>query len=235
MKILGFDTETTGLDPEKDRITEMGLVLYDTASAQPVRISGFLVKTGGMIISPELEKLTGITNAAVNEFGVEPTAALRAMHALTPFCDYLMAHNAEFDRGFYEAECRRQQVAPCARPWIDTRTDLPKDAYQLGKSASLKYLACDHGFVYPAHRAVNDVLAMLEIFGRYDLDTIIRRATTPNVNVRAVVSFEDRSLAKERGYYWRPETKLWVKPLKADEVDLEKELAPFPVVLMEGK
>ena len=29
MKILACDTETTGLDPKKDRITEIGLVLYD--------------------------------------------------------------------------------------------------------------------------------------------------------------------------------------------------------------
>ena len=75
---------------------------------------------------------------------------------------------------------------------------------------------------------------MLELLSRYDLDKVIKRAQTPNVNVRAVVSFDDRQLAKERGYYWKPELKLWVKPLKADEVDEEKLKAPFPVVQMES-
>jgi hypothetical protein len=61
----------------------------------------------------------------------------------------------------------------------------------------------DHGFVYPAHRAVNDVLAMLQILDRYSIAEIIERANTPNVEVRAVVSFDDRLLAKERGYVAR--------------------------------
>jgi hypothetical protein len=75
---------------------------------------------------------------------------------------------------------------------------------------------------------------MLQLLAMYDLDKVIKRAQTPNVNVRAVVSFDDRQLARERGYYWKPELKLWVKPLKADEVDEEKLKAPFPVVQMES-
>jgi len=235
MKILGVDFESTGLDVQKDRITEAGLVLYDTTARQPVRISGFLVKPMGAVIPSEVEQLTGITNALVAEFGVMPTAMLAAIAQMESQADYLCAHNAEFDRGLYEAECARQKREPSKKPWIDTRTDLPPAAYLLGKSASLKYLACDHGFVYPAHRAVNDVLAMFEILSRYDINETVKRAQTPNVNVRAVVSFDDKHLAKERGYYWKPELKLWIKPLKADEVDAEKLAAPFPVVLMETK
>lgn len=234
MLILGLDTETQGLDAAKDRVTEWGLVLWDSETKQPIRISGFLVKVPGGV-SSEIEKLTGITNKLLDTYGVEPAQALKAILPMAEKADFICAHNAEFDRSFYDAEYKRTNIAPYTRPWIDTRTDLPKEAYSLGKSASLKYLACDHGFVYPAHRAVSDVLAMLEILGRYDLNTTIKRAQTPNVNVRAVVSFDDRLQAKERGYYWKPELKLWVKPLKADEVDAEKEAAPFPVVLMEAR
>lgn len=237
MRILGLDFETTGLDPQKDFITEVGLVLYDTDAKQPVRISGFLVKPP-VAIPAELERLTGITNGMADSFGVKPPPALQAITAMAAQAEIFCAHNAEFDRGFLMAEAARQQndTNPIwAKPWIDTRTDLPPAAYALGKSASLKYLACDHGFTYPAHRAVNDVLAMFEILGRYDLEETLKRARTPNVNVRAVVSFDNRGQAKERGYYWKPELKLWIKPLKADEVDAEKEAAPFPVVLMEAK
>lgn len=233
MKILGIDFETTGLDPQKDRITEAGLVLYDTNARQPVRITGFLVKPMGAIIPAEIEQLTGITNELVAQFGVLPSAAMKAIEGMVSTADFFCAHNAEFDRDFLTAEAERWKMS-FDKPWIDTRTDLPTAAYSLGKSASLKYLACDHGFVYPAHRAVSDVLAMLEILGRYDLNETIKRAQTPNVKVRAVVSFDDKHLAKERGYYWKPEQKLWIKPLKADEVDAEKLAAPFPVVLMEA-
>ena len=233
MILLGADTETTGLDPQRDRITEVGLCLYDSDTKQPVRISGFLVKPG-IPIPAELEKLTGITNSMVEAFGVSPKAALQAVTAMATQAKFFVAHNAEFDRDFLAAEYKRQGLEMPNIPFVDTRTDLPVAAYSLGKSASLKYLACDHGFVYPAHRAVNDVLAMFEILGRYDINEIIKRAQTPNVRVRAVVSYSEKDLAKERGYYWSPEKKLWIKPLKADEVDAEKLAAPFPVVLMEA-
>jgi DNA polymerase-3 subunit epsilon len=234
MKILGLDYETTGLDPKRDYITEAGLVMWDSDTKQPARITGFLVKTPAPV-SAEITQLTGITNELLANYGVEPKAALTATLGMIAQADFIAAHNGtEFDKLFLEADCARQGQTLKPVPWIDTRTDLPVAAYQLGKSASLKYLACDHGFVYPAHRAVNDVLAMFEIMGRYDLNEIIKRAQTPNVRVRAVVSFDERLLAKERGYYWKPELKLWIKPLKADEVDAEKLAAPFPVVLMEA-
>ena len=230
MKILGFDVESTGLDPKKDSITEMGLVLYDTDLKTPVRISGFLVKGG--FISEEITRITGITQAAVDTYGVTPFAAIGALDKMAESANYFCAHNAPFDREFGKALFATQGRGFPDVPWIDTRTDLPPEAYKLGKSASLKYLCADHGFLYSAHRAVNDVLAMLELLSRYDLDTILRRAATPNVEVRAVVSFDDRILAKERSYYWSAQIKQWRKPLKADEVEREKTDAPFPVVLV---
>lgn len=235
MKILGIDYETTGLDPQKDRITEAGLVLWDSDSKQPVRITGFLVKTPAPV-SAEITALTGITNELLATYGVEPKSALTATLGMIAQADFMCAHNGtDFDRLFLEAECARIGTGPKTLPWIDTRTDLPVAAYKRGKSASLKYMAADHGFVYPAHRAVNDVLAMFEILAMYDIDEVIKRAQTPNVHVRAVVSFDDKHLAKERGYFWKPDAKLWVKPLKADEVDAEKLAAPFPVVIMEAQ
>jgi DNA polymerase III subunit epsilon len=233
MILLGADTETTGLDASRDRITEIGLVLYDADSGQPVQIYGALVKPG-IPIPTELETLTGITNAMVDVHGIEPKKMLQAINAMAAKAQFFVAHNAEFDKGMIDAEYKRQGLAMPTLPFIDTRTDMPVTAYSLGKSASLRYLAADHGFVYPAHRAVNDVLAMLEILGRYDLNETIKRAQTPNVKVRAVVSFDERQQAKERSYFWDGEKKVWWKPLKVDEVAAEKEAAPFSVVVMEA-
>jgi DNA polymerase III epsilon subunit-like protein len=232
MLLLGADVETTGLDVQHDRITEIGLCLYDADNKQPVRISGFLTKPG-IPIPVELEKLTGITNVMVDAHGLPLSNITAVITSMAAHAQFFVAHNAEFDKSFIEAEYKRQGKQMPALPFIDTRVDMPPAAYSLGKSASLRYLAADHGFVYPAHRAVNDVLAMLEILSRYDLNETIKRSQTPNVNVRAVVSFDDKHLAKERGYYWKPELKLWIKPLKADEVEAEKEAAPFPVIVME--
>ena len=230
MKILGFDVESTGLDPKKDSITEMGLVLYDTDAKAPVRISGFLVKGG--LITAEIERITGITQAMLDTYGYPPEAAVKAFANMAAQADYLCAHNSPFDRSFLVAGGYVTAELDAAAKVIDTRTDLPPEAYKKGKSASLKYLCADHGFLYSAHRAVNDVLAMLELLSRYDLDVVLKRATTPNAEVRAVVSFDNRTLAKERGYYWKAELKQWRKPMKADEVQAEKNTAPFPVVLV---
>lgn len=231
MKLCGIDFETDSLDANSGKVTEVGLVMYDTDFRSTVRLEGFLVKMDTPVPA-EITKLTGITTDVCNKYGRDRDAALSYIIAWVGLADACVAHNAPFDRGFLEAWCKKAGKQMPDRPWIDTRTDLPIAAYERGKSASLKYLAADHGFVYLAHRAVSDVLAMFQIFEQYPLEKILERSRTPNVEVRAVVSFSERLQAKERGYYWKPELKLWIKPLKLNMVAAEKEQAPFPVVLM---
>src|SRR5258707_1258070 len=99
MKLLmGVDFETQGLDATKDRVTETGAVTWDPSSKQPVRISGFLVKAAGGV-SAEIAKLTGITNEMLDSYGVESRAGLQAILAMAKTAKFLVAHNAEFDRG----------------------------------------------------------------------------------------------------------------------------------------
>ena len=230
MKILGFDVESTGLDPKKDSITEMGLVLYDTDAKAPVRISGFLVKGG--LITAEIERITGITQAMLDTYGYEPAIALKAVASFANQADYFLAHNAPFDKSFLEA---LDSGLANSKPWVDSRNDLPTEAYKKGKSASLRYLCADHNFTYDAHRAVNDVLATLKLLAMYDIDTVIQRSQITNVEVRAVVSYGDRLLARELGFYWKAELKQWRRPMKQDEVQALKDSAPFPVILCEEK
>ena len=232
-KILCLDFETTGLSPEKDVITEVGAALYCTDTKQPVRVSGFLLKGG--LITAEITRITGITQGMIDTYGVSPEAGLQAIYGLAQQADFLCGHNLKFDLSFLNAEAKRQNRSLVALPGIDTRTDLPREAYTKGKSASLRYLAADHGFCYDAHRAVNDVLATLKLLAMYDIDIVIQRSQIPNVEVRAVVSFDDRLLAKELGFYWRAELKQWRKPMKQDEVQALKDSAPFPVILCEEK
>jgi len=231
MRILCLDVESTGLNPEKDQITEWGAALYDSDTKQPVRVSGFLIK--GVFISEEITRITHITQSMVDTYGVSPEAGLAAIYGLAQQAEYLCGHNFQFDRSFLDAEAKRQGKALITLPHIDTRTDLPPEAYKKGKSASLKYLCCDHKIYFTAHRAVSDVLATLELLGQYDIREVIERSRIPNVEVRAVVDYSERLLAKERSYYWFAELKQWRKPMKLSEVDAEKVAAPFSVVLVE--
>jgi DNA polymerase-3 subunit epsilon len=226
--ILGIDFETTGLDLVEDRVTEVGMVLWDIPSRTPVQISGFLVKTPKPI-TEEITKLTGITRDMLDTFGVEEPKALKAVEQFVRKTDFIMAHNgADFDRPLLKNWCyREKQAFPEETVWIDSKTDLPAAAYK--KSAALTYMAADHGFVYDGHRAVNDVLAMLKILSFYDVDTVIERAKQPTVHVQALVTFDTNKLAKDRGYHWKPETKQWVKPIKANELEQEEKESKFRI------
>ena len=44
------------------------------------------------------------------------------------------------------------------------------------------------------------------------------------------MSFQDKDLAKARGYYWDGPTKTWFKPMKLSQFEKEKEEAPFVCV-----
>lgn len=235
--VLGLDFETTGLDLVNDRITEVGAVLWDIEEKSPVQISGFLVKTDKEITG-EITKLTGITREMLDRFGKSEDSAFRALENLYYTADYVMAHNGgDFDRPLLlnwdnrRCEGGKSVVRLPDKVWIDSKTDLPAEAYQ--KSASLKYMACDHGFLYDGHRAVNDVLAMLKIFSFYDANVVIERAKQPTVHVQALVSFDTNKLAKDRGYHWKPETKQWLKPIKANEIEKETAEAGFRIRVLE--
>lgn len=232
MKLLGLDFETLGLSPETDDITEVGLVLYDTDLRQPVRVTGYLVATD-KTVTEEITRLTGITNAMLKEHGIPPRKALEGLLAAAKNIQFFVAHNGnDFDKPFLEAWCKRENLPMPTQPWIDTKVDLPAEAYE--KGANLFVMAAHAGFLFDGHRAVNDVLATFKILSGYDIDTVVKRALTPNVHVRAVVSYDDRLLAKSAGFHWKPERKRWEMAVKADEVEALKARVTFPVVQMEG-
>lgn len=231
MLIAGIDFETLGLDPNVDDITEIGLVLYDTEEKSPVQITGYLVATD-KIVTEEITRLTGITNALLTKYGKPRTATLRGLLAAVKNVTYFLAHNGNnFDRPFLEAWCKRENLPMPTQPWIDSRVDLPAEAYE--KGANLFVMAAAHGFLFDGHRAVNDVLATFKIMSKYDIDVVIQRALTPNVRARAVVSYEDRQLAKGAGFQWAPERKRWEISVKANELDALKARVTFPVVQIE--
>lgn len=217
--VLGFDFETTGLDSVNDRITEVGAVLYHWEDKTPVQLYSALVwhDEKRPDLSMEVSNLTGITNAHLDDFAVPTTDALNALFAMAGKADFIMAHNAQFDCDFMKFEAMRlgrPYQSEFKKPIIDTTTDIEFDAFK-HKSKSLTYLAATHGFLNPfAHRALFDVMTMLNIASNYDLDQMAERARSPNVILTAMVSYDDRELARKHGFYWKPEVKAWQKRIK---------------------
>ncbi|HNI09135.1 MAG TPA: exonuclease domain-containing protein, partial [Thiobacillaceae bacterium] len=100
-RLAFIDLETTGANPVRDRVTEIGIVLVD----------GDRVETWSTLVNPEraipafIQQLTGIDDRMV---AGAPTFAQVADELAERLHGYLfVAHNARFDYGFVRHEFQR--------------------------------------------------------------------------------------------------------------------------------
>ncbi len=167
---VAFDTETTGLSREKDRIVEIGAVKFLG--------DGTVLATTNWLVNPQRKipfyatEVHGITT----EMAAEAPVFKEVWPAFEAFCDQsvLMAHNANFDVGFVVAELERAELKAPALPVADTlplfRAWFPRE-----KSHSLEKLTASLGVSGDTyHRAEADAFHMINVFnlgmeGRADL------------------------------------------------------------------
>lgn len=232
--LLGLDLETTGLDPVKDRLTEIGAVLWDGADNVPVRLLNGLVRPEpGDAPSPaEVVAITGITDAMRQEHGSAERVMLTSLALLMEKVDAVVAHNGTtFDRPFLAAAFDRVLGEPMPEVlWIDTCTDVAYPSHITTRK--LVHLAAEHGFLNPfAHRAVFDVLTMLTVASRYGWDPTMEAARTPNVTLIAQVSYDEREKAKAAGFRWDAGGKGWTRIVKANRVEEVRAALEFGTVI----
>jgi len=232
---LGIDFETTGLSSTNDHITEIGAVIWDTDTKQPVKMMNELLYWPDMEVSSFITKLTGITKEMCEKWGADPASAAEKFNNMFDCADYAMAHNAPFDKGFYEdCLCKRTGIDPRSIKWIDTRTDIPYP--EETESRKLGHLAMQHGFLNPfPHRAMTDVLTMLKVASHYNPEDIIGYQDAETLEIRAMVTFNNKEKAKARGFKWSGSPrKIWTKNIKDFQLDKEKEEADFPITVTKG-
>jgi DNA polymerase III subunit epsilon len=226
MILLSFDTETTGLDPLKDRVIEVGAMLYSTGHKRVLESNGYLVKTD-VLISKEITEITGITQQAVAAFGYDSETALNTILTMAEDADAFVGQNVvQFDKRFLEAWAARHNKKIPDILWIDTRTDLPPHV----ESKSLKYLAADHGFLpSTSHAALADCETVIQIIEKYDIKELVARAKEPSVVLSSLQKFENNADAKKLKFFWKPELKKWLRVVKASDVDVLAKSAPFNI------
>jgi DNA polymerase III epsilon subunit-like protein len=231
--LLGFDTETTGLDKQKDRITEVGLVLYSTAQNRILESVGFLVKDD-VPIPEEVTKKTGITQAALDRFGYDPGWAIEEFNRLGERADAILGHNVlRFDKPILENASARLGTPLIQKPWVDTMLDIPGV-----KGEKLITMCAEMGFVFRAHGAVSDATSTIELVYRHakdspekDFSKILERAKSPLVCIR---SHQDRGneankTARKLGFRWNGEMKIWWQVVKEVDLDAITKAAPFSI------
>jgi DNA polymerase-3 subunit epsilon len=249
MRLLGLDLETTGLDTANDRITELGLVLWDTDKKCLLAMKSYFMIDDGLrekFKNPEIaamvKRLCNLDLETLEEFGLVPGMALSELEelAVRNKVDYILAHNGEnFDKPFTYAELTRHNVKSDffrQLPWLDTKMDIPHATPP--DSNRLRHLALDCGFINPfEHRAIFDVLTMLRVLSNYDLSEVVEYSKIPFVTVRAVVTYDDRDLAKAQRYSWeklgdKSFPKCWVKRIKQNKLQDEIKACKFQVVVI---
>jgi DNA polymerase III alpha subunit (gram-positive type) len=230
MHLLGIDIETTGLEPGCNFIIEIGAAIWDTETKKPVRmVSEFVTLPPGVEVPKEITELTGITTNDCNVHGLSLGGVINKIEELTLFVtqeEYKVAYNAEFEEKFlHDLNIRDFNILP----WIDPQYDIPFPSNI--KTRKLDYLCYEHGFRNQfKHRALFDVLAMFEIMSQYDLATIIKRSKSPKTRIGALVSYEDRLLAKKEGFWWDGDIRYWIKDVKEMDIDYLSKNLPFGII-----
>jgi len=160
-EFIVFDIETTGLDAEKDTITEIGAVKVKNGEICE-RFSTFV--NPGRPIPEAITRLTGITDDMVKD-APETGAALDAFLQFAGNSP-VVAHNAAFDTGFISYNCRKY-----GRPFNNAVVDtLQLSRFLLDKLGKhkLDIIAKHLGVkLENHHRAVNDAEATAKIFIRF--------------------------------------------------------------------
>lgn len=217
MLVVGFDTETTGLNVESDHIIQVGAVLWDTKAPikkAKMKLDALITLPSHADIDPKASDVNGITREDLDKYGRSFESVMTELHAMFSKAEFVVAHNGNlFDRPIYRANCNRYSVAPSGRPWIDTSCDIEFPGSI--STRKLVYLATEHGFINPfPHDAVSDVLTMLKVADCYDWEKTVLWAKSATLTVKAETNFSQKELAKKQNYRWDGDNKMWVKSIK---------------------
>jgi DNA polymerase III subunit epsilon len=178
LPMVAIDTETTGRDPGIDRIVEIACVVWRDGS---ITSSRHWLVNPGIPIPKEAFDVHGIGDDDVRAqpaFGAIVEELLEELRGAVP-----VAYNAEFDRGFLNAELLRagamRDGAPpaCRRgiEWIDPLV-WARELHKFEKGKSLGEVCARLGIqIARAHRATDDAEAALRVLTAFTADARVPR------------------------------------------------------------
>ncbi len=156
-----IDFETTGISPGQGaRATEIAAVLVQ--GGQIVGRFQSLMNSGAWV-PPFIEQLTGISNTML-QTAPPADAVMREVLQFTRGCP-LVAHNAAFDRGFWQAEAARAACEPDPAHDFACTLLLARRLYPQAPNHRLGTLAALHRLPDQgrAHRALADALTTAQL------------------------------------------------------------------------
>lgn len=214
------DTETTGLDFDKDAIIELGMILfeYDPETGIVYRVLETFdqLEDPGFPIAAASTDVHGITDEMVAGKMIDDGYVEQFLGGVS----LVIAHNAKFDRVFLE---KRLPIFK-ELPWGCSIAQVDWSGEGVG-SAKLEYIAYQYGMFYEAHRAEEDCVALLEVLqqklpksGEIVLRSILKALNQTSFIINATKSaFETKDILKSRGYRWDGVTKCWYTNVNGDD------------------
>ena len=167
-RLVLFDTETTGLAFSRDEIIEFAAIVVEQKDGQPVVVQEYdqlITLSPGGFVPAMIENLTGITNQDIRERGIPKTRVCCDIARMLQGNPLLLAYNAHFDLSFLFYMLLRDGDPTILRgkDKLDLLTvykDRRSYPHKLCNAIEAYGLS---GKVVNSHRAVDDVLATLEV------------------------------------------------------------------------
>jgi len=224
-QVLIVDTETTGLEPENAQVIEIGAILYSLRHQTTIQQTSVLLPAQdnpAENINRIKPAVLATLSPSVTELGMTTILKMARM------ADVIAAHNAEFDRKWFGARGSNGILLPnfvdandSLLPWVCTCNDF-EWPYQNRPGQSLIELALAHGIgVYANHRALTDCQLLAALFDRMgNLQEMFERALRPKARFVALVSYDNRDLAKQAGFKWFSERKAWERIMLLEDAPM---------------
>ena len=172
MKVIYFDTETTGLKCNDCQIIELAMLIVEDGKI--VKEYDKFVNIGCKLPS-DIIQITGITDEMLIKEGVsEKSVAKDLKDNLTPGT-WMVAHNCQFDLSFVYNLLERHYPGEAygileSLKWLDTLTVLKdRKKYPHKLSDAVEFCEFDGDYTYynldeiSFHRAIDDTKALFEV------------------------------------------------------------------------
>lgn len=210
-----LDFETTGFTAGSDEVIEIGLVqvAYSPSLGKITEIIEITsqLECPKQTISELITSITGISNEMVAGTRIDDAHVARIVNS----SNVLIAHNAQFDRAFFDIRFPKM----ANKVWACSVKDIDWRAHGF-ESAKLEYLLLKNGYFYDGHRAATDCLAMVQLFESVPnaLPELLANAQKASFKILAKgVSYADREVVKKRGYRWDAANRHWYTIVSEDE------------------
>lgn len=167
MREIIFDTETTGLDKNSDRVIEIGAVeLVNRFSTG--RTFHVYIHPQGKEIHPDAQRVHGISMADLA--GKPPFGDIADQFAEFIEGAKLIAHNATFDTDFINAEFARINLPPITNDRVIDTLQLARRKHPMGPN-SLDALCKRYG-IDNSHRTLHGALLDAELLAEVYLELV---------------------------------------------------------------